>query len=201
MQSIARLAGPVVHGFKRGSKLLGWCGACGMIRALALVTVTLNSPPAARVLAVIALDSLARRPTANLGASDAELEALAPGASPARGAAPVAVLLTSAPARRCLHRVRYCSWAGAVQGCHQRGVSAAAALTQRWFSPAPQGWNPFFNNEKKTIEAYLLHQFDRYCLPWICLQRFLRTRALSFTLPQRLLRRAHAFDSRALFAA
>jgi expansin (peptidoglycan-binding protein) len=24
MQSIARLAGPVVHGFKRGSKLLGW---------------------------------------------------------------------------------------------------------------------------------------------------------------------------------
>lgn len=24
MQAIARLAGPVVHGFKRGSKLLGW---------------------------------------------------------------------------------------------------------------------------------------------------------------------------------
>jgi hypothetical protein len=24
MQNIARLAGPVVHGFKRGSKLLGW---------------------------------------------------------------------------------------------------------------------------------------------------------------------------------
>jgi hypothetical protein len=24
MQSIARLSGPVVHGFKRGSKLLGW---------------------------------------------------------------------------------------------------------------------------------------------------------------------------------
>jgi hypothetical protein len=161
MQSIARLAGPVVHGFKRGSKLLGWCGACGMIRALALVTVTLNSPPAARVLAVIALDSLARRPTANLGASDAELEALAPGASPARGAAPVAVLLTSAPARRCLHRVRYCSWAGAVQGCNQRGACLLSVCDAVHVLTAPQGWNPFFKNEKKTIEAYLLHEFDR----------------------------------------
>ena len=126
MQSIARLAGPVVHGFKRGSKLLGWCGAyiylCRVICALALVTVTLNSLPVARALTVIAFDSPAPRPTANLGASDAELEALAPGASPAQEAAPVAVLLTSASARRCLHRVRHCSWAGAVQGCNQRGA-------------------------------------------------------------------------------
>jgi hypothetical protein len=26
---------------------------------------------------------------------------------------------------------------------------------------AHQGWNPFFKNEKKTIEAYLLHEFER----------------------------------------
>jgi riboflavin kinase len=27
-----------------------------------------------------------------------------------------------------------------------------------------QGWNPYFKNEKKTIEAYLLHEFERYFL-------------------------------------
>jgi hypothetical protein len=89
------------------------------------------------------------------------------------------------------------------QGPYKAAISVVCVLRLEPSAclPAPQGWNPFFNNEKKTIEAYLLHQFDRYYLPWLCLQRFPPARTLSVTLPQRLLRRAHAFDSRALFAA
>jgi hypothetical protein len=47
MQNIVRLAGPVVHGFKRGSKLLGWwvCAACCLRRHLLPATLTRCLPP------------------------------------------------------------------------------------------------------------------------------------------------------------
>jgi hypothetical protein len=87
MQSIARLAGPVVHGFKRGSKLLGWCVATHVMSAtIATTRLTCqrccNSLRTALALLEVhcTLNILiALRPTANLGVTDAELEALAAG--------------------------------------------------------------------------------------------------------------------------
>ena len=90
MQSIARLAGPVVHGFKRGSKLLGWCVATHVMSVTnhcnnatnvpALLQFALGSACVARSALHPHLNMLiALRPTANLGVTDAELEALAAG--------------------------------------------------------------------------------------------------------------------------
>jgi FAD synthase len=49
----------------------------------------------------------------------------------------------------------------------QGPYKAAISVVCRPFRPLclrsymHQGWNPFFKNEKKTIEAYLLHEFER----------------------------------------
>ena len=87
MQSIARLAGPVVHGFKRGSKLLGWCVATHVMSPT-IATTRLTCQRCCNLLwaalALLEVHStlnilIALRPTANLGVTDAELEALAAG--------------------------------------------------------------------------------------------------------------------------
>lgn len=69
--------------------------------------------------------SHAFRPTANLGASDAELQALAPGAQ--NSANLIACHSKIQHESRRLYRICYCGWARPIQSCHQCGLSSFSA--------------------------------------------------------------------------
>ena len=39
------------------------------------------------------------------------------------------------------------------------GISQEALVIKEWCCPL-QGWNPYFKNEQRTAEPWLLHKFD-----------------------------------------
>jgi hypothetical protein len=99
-----RASGRTCRSRVQARQQLAWVVGCAWLLSLPIFAATTSH-------------SLFLRPTANLGVSDAELQALAPGTHTLRSA-----LSASEPSFRRLHWFRHRSWARAIQGCHQCGA-------------------------------------------------------------------------------